>query len=46
MTVVMVMIMVMICDRAESAPVDGRVGGCVAVDGLGQLIQVLLVLLT
>ncbi len=46
MIVVMIMAVIMIPGRCQGAPVDGRIAGGIAVDGLGQLIKVLLVLLT
>jgi len=46
MIMIVVMIMIMVHRRSQGAPVDGGVGGRVAVDGLGQLIKVLIVLRT
>src|ERR1700722_11996122 len=43
--VVMVMVVIMIAGRRQGAPVDGGVGGGIAVGGLGQLVKVLIVLL-
>ena len=43
--VIVIMAVIMIPGRCQGAPVDGGIGGGIAVGGLGQLVKVLIVLL-